>query len=74
LRSGGATLVGIEVHFDDRHGREGADVMGIEDAEKRLSDLGEFVVYFEVNAGGQEGEGFEEALDVRIVALVGFED
>jgi hypothetical protein len=48
--------------------------MRVENAEERLSDLGKFVVDFEVDAGGQEGEGFEEALDVRVVAFVGFED
>jgi hypothetical protein len=48
--------------------------MRIEDAEQSLGDLGKLVVDFEMDAGGEEGEGFEEALDVRIVALIGFED
>jgi hypothetical protein len=48
--------------------------MRIEDAEQGLGDFGKFVVDFKMNAGGEEGEGFEQALDVRIVALIGFED
>jgi hypothetical protein len=62
------------MHFDDGHGGEGPDVVGVEDAEQSLGDFGELVVDFEVDAGGEEGEGFEEALDVGIVAFVGFED
>jgi hypothetical protein len=48
--------------------------MRIENAEESLGDLGEFVVDFEMNAGGQEGEGFQQTLYMRVVALIGFED
>ena len=62
------------MELDDRHGRDRPDVVRVNNAEKRLGNLRELVVDFEMDAGGEEGEGFEEALDVRIVALIGFED
>ena len=67
-------LVGIEMHFHDRHGGQGADVMRIEDAEQSLSDFGKLVIDFEMYACGEERKGFKEPLYVRIVAFVRFED
>ena len=47
--------------------------MRIDDAEEGLGDLGELVIDFEVDAGGEEGEGLDHALDVGILAFVRFE-
>ncbi len=48
--------------------------MRVNDAEQRLCDFGELVIDLEVDAGGQECEGFDQAFDVRVFALIGFED
>ena len=47
--------------------------MRIHDTQERFADLGEIVVDLEVHARGEEGEAFEQALDVRVGALVGLE-
>ena len=48
--------------------------MRIEDAEQRLRDLRKLVVDLQVNARGEKGERFQQALDVRIVAFVRLQD
>ena len=47
--------------------------MRVDDVEEGLGDLREIVVDLEVHAGGEKGEALEQALDVRILALVGLE-
>jgi hypothetical protein len=68
----GRDLFVIHVELDHRHGRNGAQVVGIQNAEQGLGDFRKLVVDFEVDARGQEGEGLQHALDVRVLALVGF--
>ena len=63
----------IEVELDDRHRRNGPQVMRIKDIEQRLGELGELIIDFEVDAGGEKSKAFEHALDVGILALVSLE-
>jgi hypothetical protein len=63
LRGGGA-----EVHARDRAGRERAQVMRVEDVEQRFGEFGVVVVEALGDAGVQQRERFDHALDVRVFA------
>ena len=43
--------------------------MRIDHGEQRFGDLWEFVLLFEMNARGQEGERFEKPLHMGVFAL-----
>jgi hypothetical protein len=47
--------------------------MRVHDVEEGLTDLGEVVVDPSVHPGGQKGETLQEALDMGVVAPVGFQ-
>src|SRR6516165_2608103 len=47
--------------------------MRVEDVEQGVGQLGEFVVDLVAHAGREQGERFDEALDVRIRAAAMFE-
>ena len=64
---------GVDGEFGHGHGRHRAQIVGMQNAEHRLGDFGELVVDLEVDAGGEEGEGFEHTLDMRVFALIGLE-
>ena len=64
-------LIRIDAELRHRHGGDGAQVMRIENVEKRLGDLGEFVIDLVMDAPGYQGKGLDEALDVRVLALIG---
>ena len=59
--------------LDHGHGGDRAKQVRIDDAEQRLGHLGKLVVDLQVNARGQESEGFQQPLDVRVLALIGLE-
>ncbi len=44
--------------------------MRVEDPEQGFGDFREIVVNFQVDAGGEKGEGLDQALDVRVGALI----
>jgi hypothetical protein len=46
----------------------------INDAEESFGDLRKLIVNFEVHAAGEEGERFQEAFDMRVLALGVFQD
>src|ERR1019366_583524 len=62
-----------QVEFGDGHGRNGAGVVRVDDVEEGLGNFGEVVIEAEVDAGGQQGDGFDEALDVRVFTTVGLQ-
>src|SRR4051812_43640141 len=74
METGGElSLVRVEMELNHRHGGSGPDVMRIENRKKRLDDFREFVVDFEMYAGGEKRERFEHALDMRIFTFTGFQ-
>src|SRR5471032_3103891 len=44
--------------------------MGVEHLEKRLDDFRKLIVEFLVHAGGQEREGFDQPLGMRVFAVI----
>ena len=68
------SLLRVEMKLHDGGRWNGADVVRIEDAQQGFRDFREFVVDLEMDARGQEGEGFDEALNVRIFAAVGVDE
>src|SRR5262249_40463192 len=55
-----------ELH--DRHRRHRRQVVGIQNPQQGVGQFGEFVVELVMDAPGQQGERFDEALDMRIGA------
>src|SRR4051812_46625909 len=47
--------------------------MRIDDLEQRLADFGNILINALMHARGEEREGLEHALDVRVLALAGLE-
>ncbi len=68
-----AHLLGVEDELHHGHRRHGRQERGVQDPEERFRDLRELVVDLEAHARREEGEGLEEALDVRVLALVRLE-
>src|SRR5262249_54753960 len=68
LSAGG---VHLELHDGERGDR--GEVVRVEDAEQRLGQLGGLVVELVVQAAGEQGEGLEHALDLRVGAAVGLQ-
>ncbi len=66
-------LLRAHLEFNHGHRRHRAQQMRINDAQQCFGDFGKFVVDLEVHARGQKREGFEQPLDVRVFAFVGFE-
>jgi len=66
-------LVWIEVELNHGHGGSGPDVMRIENRKKRFDHFREFVVNFQMYAGGEKREGFKHALDMGIFTFTGFQ-
>ena len=62
-------LLGIQVELDDRHRGNGPEIVRVDDAQQGVADLREIVLELQVDACGQEGKPFEEALHVRVLAL-----
>jgi hypothetical protein len=69
--SGEFALGGVYGEFHDRHGRNGTDIVRVENAEKRFGDFRKIVVDLEMKACGEKSEGLNEAFDVRVFAHVG---
>jgi hypothetical protein len=55
------------------HGGSGPDIVRIENRKKRFDHFREFVVDFQMHAGGEKREGFEHALDMGIFTFTGFQ-
>ena len=65
--------VGIDLELDDRHRRNRAQIVGIQDAHQRIGHLGEVVVEALLDPGRQHGERLDQPFDVGILALGRFE-
>ena len=63
----------IELKLDDGLRRHGPEVVRVEHVQKRLGDFGELIVELAVHSAGQEREGFDQTLDVRIFARTGLQ-
>ena len=63
--------LGIDLEGGDGHRGDGIQVVGMEDVEQLDGDLGELAVEVLLDAGGEEGERLDEALDVGVRRDVG---
>src|SRR5690349_10547204 len=63
-------LLAIGGEMRDRQGRHGIHQMWVKDSEQSGGDLREFSVEPALDARREEREGFEQALDLRISAIV----
>jgi len=66
-------LLRIQDELRDRHGRNGSQVMGIENPEQRVGDFWKLIVELPLHSGREKGDRLDEPLDMRVLALAGFE-
>ena len=60
--------VGVGVELRDRERRDRREEVRVEHAEQRVADLAEVVVEAHADARGEQREGLDQPLDVRIAA------
>ncbi|MNS47687.1 hypothetical protein D3C72_802260 [compost metagenome] len=63
-----------QIEFDDRHRRSRAQVMRVQHFKKRLDDFRQFVVEFFVHPRRQERERFDQALGMRVFAVIALDE
>src|SRR5205085_1135679 len=62
-------LLDVDPHLRDRHRWYRPHIVRIYDVEDRLRDFGKLVVDLQMDARGEEREGLDEPLDMRILAF-----
>ena len=65
--------VGVGRELDDGGARHRRQVVRVQGVQQRLGQLRELVVQAQLHAGRQHGERLDQALDVRVLALVGLQ-
>ena len=71
VRQLGSSGVNVELH--DRHGGDGRQVVRVEHTQEGGRQLGEIVIKLVLDSTGQQGECFDQTLDVRIGAAIPFQ-
>jgi hypothetical protein len=70
-RCGDAFFYRLEFHH--RHGRNGADVVGVEDMQQGFGYFGKTVVDFLMDPPAEKGKGLDQPLGMGIFAFIRFE-